>query len=278
MAKKALGKGLSALIPESTVKSERSILELKITDIVSNEKQPRRNFQKEALNELAESIREHGIVQPIVVRKTKDNYEIVAGERRWRAARLAGLKKIPVVIKDYSEMQALEIALIENLQREDLNPIEEAFAYKSLIEEHKVTQEEIAKRIGKSRPFIANTIRLLNLDDEIKELLIEGKISAGHARALLTIDNKGKRIEIANRIIKEGLNVRQIERLGVDKKPKKRDSKRSPEIRGVEDKLRNLFQTKVNLVHGKKKGKIEIEYYGLDDLDRIITLLEDNKS
>ncbi len=277
MAKKALGKGLSALIPESTVKSERSILELKITDIVSNEKQPRRNFQKEALNELAESIREHGIVQPIVVRKTKDNYEIVAGERRWRAARLAGLKKIPVVIKDYSEMQALEIALIENLQREDLNPIEEAFAYKSLIEEHKVTQEEIAKRIGKSRPFIANTIRLLNLDDEIKELLIEGKISAGHARALLTIDNKGKRIEIANRIIKEGLNVRQIERLGVDKKPKKRDSKRSPEIRGVEDKLRNLFQTKVNLVHGKKKGKIEIEYYGLDDLDRIITLLEDNK-
>lgn len=278
MAKKALGKGLSALIPESKEIKDNSIIELKITDIVANENQPRRSFEHDALNELAESIKEHGIVQPIVVRKDKDNYEIVAGERRWRAARLAGLKTIPVVIKDYSAIQALEIALIENLQREDLNPLEEANAYKVLMEEHKISQEEIAKRIGKSRPAIANSLRLLNLNDEVKELLISGKLTAGHARALLTIEDDKNQIEMAKRIIEEGLNVRQVEKISKNKKTIRTKKIKGPEIIEVEEKLRDFFQTKVNLTHGKKKGKIEIEYYSIDDLDRIINLLEKIKA
>ncbi len=274
MAKKALGKGLSALIPEYKEVKSSGVTELKITDIVAGENQPRRKFAQDALNELAESIKEHGIVQPIVVRKKENYYEIVAGERRWRAARLAGLKSVPVVIKDYSEIQAIEIALIENLQREDLNPIEEANAYKSLMDEHKISQEEIAKKIGKSRPAITNTLRLLNLDDEVKEFLITGELSAGHARALLAIDEKKKQIEIADKIIKEGLSVRQVEKISKKKEAIHMKEAKSPEIIEIEDRLRNLLHTKVNLIHGKKKGKIEIEYYSIDDLDRILELLE----
>ena len=187
MAKKGLGKGLSALIPESEEQNEKGVIELKITEVEPNENQPRRNFNQEALNSLAESIKEHGIVQPIIIRKADEGYQIVAGERRWRAARLAGVKTIPAVIKDYSDGQILEIALIENLQREDLNPIEEANAYKALMDEHNLSQDDIAKRLGKSRPAIGNSLRLLNLHDEIKEFLVEGKITAGHARALLAI-------------------------------------------------------------------------------------------
>ncbi len=276
MAKKALGKGLSALIPESEEINENSILELKITEIEANENQPRRNFDQDALKDLAESIREHGIVQPIIVRKEKDVYQIVAGERRWRAARLAGLRTISAVIKDYSDTQILEIALIENLQREDLNPIEEANAFKSLMEEHNLSQEEIAKRIGKSRPAIGNSLRLLNLHDEVKEFLITGKITAGHARALLSIEEREKQIDMANRIINEGLNVRQVEKFAREKKQKRTKKAKTSEVMELEEKLRNFFGTKVNLIHGKKKGKIEIEYYGIDDLDRILSLLEKN--
>lgn len=272
MAKKALGKGLSALIPEYKETKTGGVTQLKITEITAGENQPRRKFAQDALNELAESIKEHGIVQPIVVRKKEDYYEIVAGERRWRAARLAGLKTVPVVIKDYSETQALEIALIENLQREDLNPIEEANAYKSLMDEHKISQEEIAKKIGKSRPAITNTLRLLNLDDGVKEFLISGEITAGHARALLAIDEKKKQIEVANKVIKEGLSVRQTEKMMRSKEIVPVKKIKSPEVIEIEDKLRNLLHTKVNVIHGKKKGKIEIEYYSIDDLDRILKL------
>ena len=275
MAKKtkALGKGLSALIPESIEAKDSGIIELKITDIVANETQPRRAFGQDTLNELAESIKEHGVVQPIVVRKDGSGYEIVAGERRWRAARLAGIKTIPVVVKDYSKVQAMEIALIENLQREDLNPIEEANAYRTLMEEHKVSQDDIAKRIGKSRPKVANTLRLLNLNEEVRELLISGELSAGHGRALLAISNQARQLDIAKRIVKEGLNVRQTEKMS-QKTVKKNKKPKSPEIVEIEGKLRDILHTKVSLTHGRKKGKIEIEYYSNDDLERIINLIE----
>lgn len=273
MVKKALGKGLSALIPESEEQNEKGIIELKITDLEPNENQPRRNFNQEALNNLAESIKEHGVVQPIIVRKDEEGYQIVAGERRWRAARLAGLKTIPAVIKDYSDAQILEIALIENIQREDLNPIEEANAYKTLMEEHNLSQDEIAKRLGKSRPAIGNSLRLLNLHDEVKELLISGKITAGHARALLSIEDYKRQIDMAKSIIDEGLNVRQVEKLTSNRKVKRVPKSKSPEIIELEEKLRNFFGAKVNLVHGKKRGKIEIEYYSIDDLERILNLL-----
>lgn len=274
MVKKALGKGLSALIPEDPKADGNSIIQLKITDIEANENQPRKNFDEEALNNLAESIKEHGVVQPIIVRRDGQAYQIVAGERRWRAARLAGLKIVPAVVKDYSETQVLEIALIENLQREDLNPVEEANAYKALIEEHSFSQEEIGQRIGKSRSAITNSLRLLNLPGIIVEYLISGKLSAGHARALLAIEDDKRKIEVANRIIDEGLNVRQAEKLSKEKTKTKRVKTKSAEICEIEDRLRNIFGTKVTLTHSKKKGKIEIEYYGIDDLDKILALLE----
>ena len=275
MAKKALGKGLSALIPDNPQEdNESSILQLKITDIEANENQPRRKFDEEALASLAESIKEHGIVQPLVVRREGTGYQIVAGERRWRAARIAGLKTVPVVVKDYSDTQVLEIALIENLQREDLNPIEEANAYKALMEEHSLSQEEIGKRIGKSRSAITNSLRLLNLPSEIIEYLISGKLTAGHARALLAFEDDKKKIEIANRIINENLNVRQVEKLAKEKQRTKKPKTKSAEICEIEERLRNIFGTKVTITHSKKKGKIEIEYYGIDDLDKILNLLE----
>jgi len=275
MAKKGLGKGLSALIPDSPQgDNENGILQLKITEIEANENQPRRKFDEEALASLAESIKEHGIVQPIVVRREGTGYQIVAGERRWRAARIAGLKTVPVVVKDYSDTQVLEIALIENLQREDLNPIEEANAYKALIDEHSLSQEEIGKRIGKSRSAITNSLRLLNLPSEIIEYLISGKLTAGHARALLAFEDDKKKIEIANRIINENLNVRQVEKLAKEKQKTKKPKIKSAEICDIEERLRNIFGTKVTITHSKKKGKIEIEYYGIDDLDKILNILE----
>ncbi|WP_372994829.1 ParB/RepB/Spo0J family partition protein [Lutispora sp.] len=275
MAKKALGKGLSALIPDNPeVDDESSILQLKITDIEANENQPRRKFDEEALTSLAESIKEHGIVQPIVVRREGTGYQIVAGERRWRAARIAGLKMVPVVVKDYSDSQVLEIALIENLQREDLNPVEEANAYKVLMEEHSLSQDEIGKRIGKSRSAITNSLRLLNLPSQIIEYLVSGKLTAGHARALLAFQDDNKKIEVANRIINENLNVRQVEKLAKEKQRIKKPKTKSAEICDIEERLRNILGTKVTITHSKKKGKIEIEYYGIDDLDKILNILE----
>ena len=272
MTKKRLGKGLSALIPVMEEEG-KDIQEVKITDIEANKDQPRQFFEKDSMAALADSIKEHGVVQPIIVRKDEDTYQIIAGERRWRAARMAGLKTIPVIVKDYSDTQVLQIALIENLQREDLNPIEEANAYKSLMEEHKLSQEEIAKSVGKSRSAVANSLRLLRLNKKLRELLVKGSISAGHGRALLSIEDERKQIEVAERILSEGLNVRQVEGLTKEKETPNYKKKKTAEILELEDKLRRIFGTKVNLIHGKKKGKIEIEYYGLDDLERILDLI-----
>jgi ParB family chromosome partitioning protein len=276
MKKNGLGKGLGALIRENEHDINSSVTELKITELEANQNQPRRFFDDQALQDLSGSIKEHGVVQPIIVRKLDDSYQIVAGERRWRAARLAGLKTVPVIIKDYSNVQVMEIALIENLQRQDLNSIEEALAYKSLIEEHDMTQEEISEKIGKSRSAIANTLRLLNLPEEIKNMVVHGKISAGHARALLAIEDKKKQIEIALKIIDQQLNVRDIEKLVMqkDNKEEKKESKKDVEIIELEERLKNTFATKVNIIHKKNKGKIEIEYYSNDDLERILELLQ----
>jgi ParB family chromosome partitioning protein len=276
MKKSGLGKGLGALIRESEQDVQASVTELKITELEANQSQPRRFFDDQALQELSASIKEHGVVQPIIVRKVDESYQIVAGERRWRAARLAGLKTVPVVVKDYSNVQVMEIALIENLQRQDLNSIEEALAYKSLIEEYDLTQEEISAQIGKSRSAIANTLRLLNLPEDIKDLVVHGKISAGHARALLAVEDKKKQLEIANKIIEQQLNVRDIEKLALqkDNKEEKVAPKKDVEIVELEDKLKKVLATKVNIIHKKNKGKIEIEYYSIDDLDRILELLQ----
>lgn len=276
MNKHGLGKGLGALIRENEQDISGSVTELKITELEANQNQPRRNFDDQALQELADSIKQHGVVQPIIVRKLDENYQIVAGERRWRAARLAGLKSVPVVVKDYSNIEVMEIALIENLQRQDLNAIEEAIAYKSLIEEHDMTQEEISEKIGKSRSAIANTLRLLNLPGEIKDFVIQGKISAGHARAILSVQDKRKQIEIALKVIEQQLNVRDIEKLVMQKEKKEpnKESKKSVEIIELEERLKKALSTKVNIVHKKSSGKIEIEYYNNDDLERILELLE----
>jgi ParB family chromosome partitioning protein len=276
MKKSGLGKGLGALIRENEHDVTSAVTELKITELEANQNQPRRFFDDEALRELSDSIKEHGVVQPIIVRKTDDNYQIVAGERRWRAARLAGLKTVPVVVKDYSNIQVMQIALIENLQRQDLNSIEEALAYKSLIEEHDMTQEDISGKIGKSRSAIANTLRLLNLSEEIRNMVVHGKISAGHARALLAVTDKGKQIEIAKRIIDQQLNVRDIEKLVMqkDRTTEKKEKKKDVEIVELEEQLKRTFATKVSIVHKKNKGKIEIEYYSNDDLERILELLQ----
>ncbi|MGB7603990.1 MAG: ParB/RepB/Spo0J family partition protein [Lutisporaceae bacterium] len=276
MNKHGLGKGLGALIRENEQDISGSVTELKITELEANQNQPRRNFDDQALQELADSIKQHGVVQPIIVRKLDENYQIVAGERRWRAARLAGLKSVPVVVKDYSNIEVMEIALIENLQRQDLNAIEEAIAYKSLIEEHDMTQEEISEKIGKSRSAIANTLRLLNLPGEIKDFVVQGKISAGHARAILSVQDKRKQIEIALKVIEQQLNVRDIEKLVMQKEKKEpsKESKKSVEIIELEERLKKALATKVNIVHKKSSGKIEIEYYNNDDLERILELLE----
>jgi len=273
-----LGKGLGALIPEGEESDRNSIVEIKITDIEANDKQPRKAFNDATLADLSESIKEHGVVQPIIVRKLGSSYQIVAGERRWRAARLAGKKTIPAIIKECSNLEVMELALIENLQREDLNSIEEAMAYKSLIEEYNMTQEEISKKIGKSRPAIGNSLRLLQLPQEIKNMIAEGKISQGHARALLSISGEKKQLDMAEKIIAQQLNVRQIEKLAKDTKQKKKkevlpDAYRI-EINQLEERLRAVLGTKVTIHHRKNRGSIEIEYYSDEEFDRIFELLE----
>ncbi|MEA4846792.1 MAG: ParB/RepB/Spo0J family partition protein [Clostridiaceae bacterium] len=276
--KRGLGKGLGALIPEGEETDRNSIIEIKITDIEANDKQPRKAFDDETLGDLSESIKEHGVVQPIIVRKLGSGYQIIAGERRWRASRLAGKKTIPAIVKDCSNLEVMELALIENLQREDLNSIEEATAYKSLIEEYNMTQEEISKKIGKSRPSIANSLRLLQLPQEIKNMISEGKISQGHARALLAIAGEKKQLDMAEKIIAQQLNVRQIEKLAketkhINKKEVLPD-KYQIEINQLEERLKAALGTKVTIRHRNNKGRIEIEYYSNDELDRLLDLLE----
>ncbi|KUO76323.1 MAG: chromosome partitioning protein ParB [Clostridia bacterium BRH_c25] len=276
--KRGLGKGLGALIPENEEKIQNSIIEVKITDVEPNDKQPRKAFDDKALTDLSESIKEHGVVQPIIVRKLGNNFQIIAGERRWRASRLAGKKTIPAIVKDCSNLEVMELALIENLQREDLNSIEEAMAYKSLIEEYNMTQEEISKQIGKSRPAIANSLRLLQLPKEIKDMIAAGKITQGHARALLAIEGEKRQLEVAGKIINQQLNVRQIEKLAKDTKQKEKvealPDKYQIEINQLEERLKTALGTKVTIQHKSNRGKIEIEYYSNEELDRILDLLE----
>jgi len=276
--KKGLGKGLSALIPEIDSIDKDEIKEVDIDKIKPNEKQPRKVFDKDSLNSLAESIKKHGVIQPIIVRKVGEEYQIVAGERRWRAAKIAGLKVIPAIIRDFDERELLQIALIENLQREDLNPIEEAEAYKTLIEEYKLTQDEVAKIVGKSRPAITNSLRLLNLDPSVREMVASGVLSPGHAKVLLSVENRELQRKIAEKIVKEDINVRDTEKLiknlseGKGEEKKKLDIK-EPHLREMEENLERLFGTKVRILKGKKKGRIEIEYYSDEELERILEFL-----
>lgn len=274
--KKGLGKGLGALITTADT-GDTGVKEIRINDIEPNSGQPRKNFNDEKLTQLAESIKQHGVVQPLIIQREVSGYKIVAGERRWRAAKIAGLKTVPVIVRDLSDKQVMEIALIENLQREDLNPIEEAEAYNKLIDDFGMTQEEISSTVGKSRPAIANSLRLLSLQEQIKSRLIEGEITSGHARAILAIDSKSLQLKALEEIISKKLSVRETEllvkRLNTKKKVKTKKSD-DAEYKAIEDRFREVFGTKVKIVNNQKNGKIVIEYYSIDELDRIIGLVE----
>ncbi|NLY77114.1 MAG: ParB/RepB/Spo0J family partition protein [Tissierellia bacterium] len=281
--RRGLGKGLSALIPEerqlNLMEDEAdkgTVVELDISSIEPNKEQPRKTFEKEPLEELKNSIKQYGLLQPLVVRKVGGKYEIIAGERRWRAAKEAKIKKVPCIIKEVDDTQALKLALIENIQRENLNPIEEAQAYKTLIDEYDLTQEEVALALGKSRSYIANTIRLLNLDDEIIEYISEGKITSGHGKVLLGIKDKRERLELAKGIVENKLNVRETEKIA-SKAKKKVSSKvkmeKNPIISQIEEGLMRALGTKVSIITKKNGGKIEIEYYSDEDLQRIIEVI-----
>ena len=280
-----LGRGLSALIPDiSTEIDKKDIITIDLKNIYPNQDQPRRVFDEEKIKILSESIKNYGVLQPIVLKPDdKGKYMIIAGERRYRASKLARKRDIPAVIKDIPMKDIMEIALIENLQREELNPIEEALAYRSLIKNYEVTQEEISEAVGKSRPHITNTLRLLNLPKQIMDMIDQGHITAGHGKALLRVTNESLQLELANKVIAEELSVRATEALAkqiceenIKEMPKKTKEK-DVFIVDVEEKLRNIFGTKVNISKGKKKGKIEIEYYNEDDLNNIVSmLLEDN--
>lgn len=275
--KYGLGKGLGALIPEEeTIEQDNSIAAIDINLIKANEDQPRKNFDKEKIMQLAESIKEHGVIQPVVLKKDGNTYTIIAGERRWRAAKSINLKEIPAVIMDLSDKAVLEVSLIENIQREDLNPIEEAVAFKKLIEDFNLTQEELSKRIGKSRTAVTNCMRLLNLDDRVKEYLIDGVITEGHGRALLAIEMHDMQYKIAQTIIDESLSVREVEKLIRDlAKPSKEKVEEKENIyhKDIKERLEGYFGTRVSLINKKNKGKIEIEYYSEEDLQRILDIL-----
>ncbi|RBP36684.1 ParB/RepB/Spo0J family partition protein [Garciella nitratireducens] len=283
VAKRGLGKGLSALIPETAEREEKeNSIEIDIMQIQPNQYQPRKDFDQEKLQELACSIEEHGIIQPIVVTPMEKGYQIIVGERRWRAAHMCGLKTIPAIIKEFSEQEIMEIALIENLQREDLNIIEQAKAYKQLIDEFSLTQDDLAMRLGKSRSVIANTLRLLTLSNEIQELIKEDKLSPGHGRALLSIKDKDVRNILAKKVIEEKLSVRDLEKLTKNLKNKNQKKRKeqqkqkiikSPIILELEENLQKILGTKVNIINKNKKGKIEIEYYSNEDLERILEII-----
>ncbi|HHY46257.1 MAG TPA: ParB/RepB/Spo0J family partition protein [Firmicutes bacterium] len=278
MVKRGLGKGLRALIPEEGEVSREQVSEVPINSIKSNPYQPRRQFDEERLQELVESIKNYGIVQPLVVRPVEGGYQLVVGERRWRAAIRAGLTVVPVVVRDVSDLEMVELALIENLQREDLTPIEQAEAYQRLINEFGLTQEELAEVLGRSRPSIANTMRLLNLPPEVQENVSRGTLTMGHARALLALATSELQVEIARLVISRDLSVRQTEELvrkalaGKTKQAKSRHLQ-DPALLEIEDRLKHALGTQVRILPGQKRGKIEIEYYSRDDLERLISVL-----
>jgi ParB family transcriptional regulator, chromosome partitioning protein len=279
--KKGLGRGLDALIPQPLSDSDSDLIaSIDVRDLRPNPYQPRRTFNEEKLEELAQSIREHGIIQPLIVRKSAvKGYDIVAGERRFRAAQMAGLTLVPAVVREFSDIDLMEIAMIENLQREDLNPIETAEAYAKLIERCGMTQEQLSQRVGQSRSHIANMLRLLNLPDEVRGIVSRGTLSMGHARALLAIEDKTKLIELAKRTVLEDWSVRKLEAV-IYEKPKAKNVSRETNthqdkyfFKQYEDRFRSFLGTAVRIQPGKKRGKIEIEYFSKDDLDRILNLL-----
>lgn len=297
---RGLGKGLDLLIPNTvgevkTKENAANITEntdenkgekrtvVKITTVEPNRKQPRKNFDEDSLQELADSIRQVGLIQPILVQDRKNHYEIIAGERRWRAAKLAGLKEVPVIIRNYSEQEIMEISLIENIQREDLNPIEEAQAYKRLLTEFNLKQDEVAERVAKSRTAVTNSMRLLKLDEKVQQMVIDDMISTGHARALLAVDNPEEQFALAQKIFDEKLSVRDIEKMvknlhKPEKVKKNADNNRMQAIyQNIEDKLKQKLSTKVMITSkGEGSGKIEIEFYNHDDLDRLLDIIGSN--
>lgn len=305
MAKKGLGKGLGAIFGEDVVKENKEetekkakaeakaaeemdekgrILMLKLDLVQPNKEQPRKTFDEEKINELAESIKNYGVLQPLLVQKNDSFYEIIAGERRWRAAKAAGLKEVPAVLKEYSKQEAMEISLIENVQRADLNPIEEALGYKQLIDEFGLTQEEIAVRVAKSRTAITNTMRLLKLDEQIQNMLVQGVITSGHARALLSLEDTQMQLKAAKEILDKKLSVRETERLvkrlqkeasGEKKEEKKKDETLALIYQDLEDRMKSVMGTKVSIHNkDKNKGRIEIEYYSEAELERIVEMIE----
>ncbi len=279
---KGLGKGIGALFPEEAIQNEESVRQIELTKLVANPFQPRKVFNDESIEELAQSIREHGIIQPIVARKKGKKFEIVAGERRYRAAKIAGLTEIPVIVKEMTEQQVMEVAILENLQREDLTPIEEAEAYSNLIDKLHFTQEDLANRLGISRPHIANHIRLLQLPDEVRGMVNEGVLSMGHGRTLLGLKNKRQILDVAKKVIAQQLNVRQLETLVQSlNEDVPRETKLPPRdifVQATESQLRDYFGTNVQIKKQKdNKGKIEIEFYSSEDLERILEILQVEK-
>lgn len=280
--KGGLGKGLGALITENNVDTDdNSVKTISINLIRPNEDQPRKNFDMEKILQLAQSIKEHGIIQPLILKKDNESYIIIAGERRWRAAKSAGIKEVPAVIMDLSDKDLLEVSLIENIQREDLNPIEEAIAYKKLLDDFEITQEVLANKIGKSRTVITNCMRLLNLDKRVQSYLIDGVITEGHARILLSIQDNELQYVTAQKIIDDQLSVRETERLikninssGTHKKNNIEQNINNVYIEDIKSRLENYFGTKVLLKDKNNKGKIEIEYYSNEDLQRILEILK----
>ena len=293
--KKGLGKGLDSLIPDNksmkSVTSEKTVESkedaaaksgvqvMKINEVEPNRDQPRKNFDEDALLELSDSIKQFGVLQPLLVRKRKDYYEIIAGERRWRAAKLAGVKEVPVIEKEYTDQEILEIGLIENIQRENLNPIEEAIAYKRLLEEFNLKQDEGAERVSKSRTAVTNSMRLLKLSDKVQQMIIDDMISTGHARALLAIDDPELQYTLANKIFDEKLSVRETEKLVKEIKNPKKPKEKKPVANSfiyqdLEEKMKSVFGTKVSIASkGKGKGKIEIEYYSDDELEHLFDMM-----
>lgn len=293
--KKGLGKGLDSLIPDNksmkSVTSEKTVESkedaaaksgvqvMKINEVEPNRDQPRKNFDEDALLELSDSIKQFGVLQPLLVRKRKDYYEIIAGERRWRAAKLAGVKEVPVIEKEYTDQEILEIGLIENIQRENLNPIEEAIAYKRLLEEFNLKQDEVAERVSKSRTAVTNSMRLLKLSDKVQQMIIDDMISTGHARALLAIDDPELQYTLANKIFDEKLSVRETEKLVKEIKNPKKPKEKKPVTNSfiyqdLEEKMKSVFGTKVSIASkGKGKGKIEIEYYSDDELEHLFDMM-----
>ena len=282
--KKGLRKGLDSMIPEKKTKAElkevadKSFIEVKISEIDPNIGQPRKSFNEDELLELAESIKIHGVIQPVILTKRGKRYELIAGERRWRAAKLAGLAKIPALVREYTDKEIMEVSLIENIQRQDLNPVEEAEAFKNLIDEYKMKQDDLAERVSKSRSAITNALRLLKLDEKVKAMLAEGLITTGHARALLAVEDKDKQQQLATKIFDEKLSVRETEKLVKalsEGKENKKEEKTSEKLvyRKLEDSLKSILGSNVSIKSKQGgKGKIEIDYYSMEELDRITEL------